>query len=100
MIVRPTCTLCYNEGKINFTFSPAQALCTNHYNEWSATGTYREETVTGTFNLPEWVRIFSAYHHNEERLMYHSEMTFSDLLDEEAEKGKGSSDVSLFPDEP
>lgn len=79
---RPTCALCWNEGIYNETFLGTYGLCTHHLREWSISGTYREVTSTGTYLLPEWLRGFIAYHNNDERRMYHKEITFSDLEEE------------------
>lgn len=78
---RFTCTLCWNEGTYNETLLGFYGLCTSHWKEWSITGTYREYTPTGTYYLPEWLRGIISFHHNDERRMYHQEVTFTDVLE-------------------
>lgn len=77
---KPTCALCWNEGIRNYTYAGTYGLCTAHLKHWSVTGTYREETVTGTYFLPEWLRGYVAFHTNEERKMYNYEIPLSYLL--------------------
>jgi hypothetical protein len=69
---RATCTLCWNEGIYNETYLGTYGLCTQHLKQY---------TNTGTVPLPNWLREFISFHNNDERKMYHSEIPFS-LLDE------------------
>lgn len=72
-----TCSICGRS-----TYAGTWGLCTDHYKEFSVSGTYSEATVTGTYGLPEWIRIFAAEHHADEQRMYHREFVFSDLRNE------------------
>lgn len=73
--LRFTCALCETPTLLGYW-----GLCTIHYNEWTVTGTYREETLTGTFYLPQWIRIFAREHHLQEQRTYHTEITFTDYF--------------------
>jgi hypothetical protein len=70
-----TCALCGKE-----TRQGIWGLCTKHFYE------YRDVqfTLTGTFYLPEWLRIFSKEHHVDECRQYHyREIVFSDMIERE-----------------
>lgn len=60
--MRNTCALCGNEIAFG-----RYGLCQNCLKEWTVTGTYREETVTGTFGMPEWLRLFAKEHQSYDR---------------------------------
>ena len=64
-----TCSLCGQP-----IFGGHWGLCLNHFKEW---------TVTGTFPVPVWLKIFSLEHHRDEMRRYHTELNFSDLQDEQ-----------------
>lgn len=76
-----TCSIC---GRL--TYQGTWGLCTSHYKEFSISGTYSEVTPTGTYGMPEWIRVFSTEHHAEERRKYNTELSFSDLYDYRKEK--------------
>lgn len=67
-----TCALCGGE-----CFGTRFGLCNNCLKEWSLSGTYRECTLTGTFHLPEWIRIFAKEHHRDEQKKYNREIPFA-----------------------
>lgn len=69
-----TCAIC---GR--YTFQGSFGLCTLHLKEYSLTGTYCESTPTGTYALPEWVRIFAKEHHLYEKRKVNREIPFSHL---------------------
>lgn len=67
-----TCAVCEGE-----CFETRFGLCTRCLKEWSITGTYCESTPTGTYHLPEWIRVFAREHSNDERRKYHQEISFA-----------------------
>lgn len=73
-----TCALCGGRTPVGIY----SGLCASHWYEYSVTGTYAEKTPTGTFLLPQWLRIFANEHKNFERRMKkmnHAEVVFSDV---------------------
>lgn len=79
--MRFTCTLCLNEGRDNPTHLGSWGLCSKHLKQWTSTGSYP---------LPEWLKVFSNEHHREERKQYNTELNFTDYDELEGRSlGKG-----------